>query len=501
MPSELASIALFVLVGWGALWPARRCLGPWGYHIAALPVGILAAPLAATCSTLAHRPLDALSVAAGAVLLIGVLQVVLRVAAAPTECSATVGWRSFALASTALFGLAALLGLVRLTVSNNDSIVSYWPLGVQLARTGAFTTTLAATRSALIPSMNAIHVVFGSDWAYVVYPMLGATMLCWLAFTLLSGPLRASARRHARWIAFVAVLALALEPSFIFHSLFVHSHMVSGLYFLMSLTCIWFASRPQNADRTAPLTIAWYVVGGACTAGFALARPDGLAYQFVPVIGAISALTLTRVDRRHVLAFFGPLLFIEGAVYAATYATIGFWDSAKLDGRTTAAILLALAASAVAPWIVQTVDRVSPVRLGGERFFSAVVLAAGIVTAGALALSWETAGPALDTARTNLLGGAGGYFYLWYGVIALLVLSALSGDALRPASWTRAPFLSIVLFFVIAALVHGLSHEGRIGPGDSLNRVVFHVIPVIVWYVAAVVARILGDGAPSDARA
>jgi len=27
--------------------------------------------------------------------------------------------------------------------------------------------------------------------------------------------------------------------------------------------------------------------------------------------------------------------------------------------------------------------------------------------------------------------------------------------------------------------------------GDSLNRIVFHVVPVVVWYVSAVIARIL----------
>jgi hypothetical protein len=73
-----------------------------------------------------------------------------------------------------------------------------------------------------------------------------------------------------------------------------------------------------------------------------------------------------------------------------------------------------------------------------------------------------------------------------------LILSAFTRDALRPVSWTRSPFLSIALFFTIAALVHGLSHEGRIGYGDSFNRVSFHAISVFIWFVAAIVARILG---------
>jgi hypothetical protein len=160
-----------------------------------------------------------------------------------------------------------------------------------------------------------------------------------------------------------AMVALALEPSYIFHSLFVHSHMVSGLYLLMSLTCIWLAGRPDRAiDRGVPgeggaeeadaASVTYLLLAGAFAAGFALGRPDGLAYQFVPVAAAIAMLTRSNVEWRQVLAFFGPLLFIEGFVYAATFYELGMWQSAKLSGQTTLAILGVLALSATAPWIV-----------------------------------------------------------------------------------------------------------------------------------------------------
>jgi len=48
--------------------------------------------------------------------------------------------------------------------------------------------------------------------------------------------------------------------------------------------------------------------------------------------------------------------------------------------------------------------------------------------------------------------------------------------------------------------VHGISHEGRIGVGDSFNRVAFEAFPVIVWYGGALVARVLAGprGASED---
>ena len=117
--------------------------------------------------------------------------------------------------------------------------------------------------------------------------------------------------------------------------------------------------------------------------------------------------------------------------------------------------------------------------------------------ASALAFRWHTARTALANAGINLFGGAGGYFYLWYAVVIFFILAVIAG-ALRPGTWTRSAFLSVLLFFVIAGLVHGLSHEGRLGAGDSFNRVVFEVLPVIVWLAGATVAKVLTSDTTAD---
>ena len=70
---ELLGIAFFVIAGWAALWPVRERLGAVNYHLAALPTGLLAAPLAACVSTVTGRPLDMVSAAGGALLLVAAL--------------------------------------------------------------------------------------------------------------------------------------------------------------------------------------------------------------------------------------------------------------------------------------------------------------------------------------------------------------------------------------------------------------------------------------------
>lgn len=488
---EMAAMAFFVVTGWIALWPARGRLGARGYHLAALPAGLLSAAVAGALSTLTGRPLDLATATSGALVLAALVQTALRTLANAPGAPRQIGARTFAFAGGAIGVVAGLLGIARITVTNNDSVMSYWPLGVELARTGAFTEQLVGSRSALIPGMNAIHIGFGSDWAYVIYPLLAATLLGWLLHVLLEGPLARTSGARAWRIAGVAALALAIEPSFLFHSFFVHSHMFSALYLFMSVTCIWIAARESRDHGGAGSGGTHLLLAGLFAAGFALSRPDGLAYVFAPIAVALGALSTGRVERRRVAAFFAPLLGMLLVVYGATYAELGMWASSKLSGKTTLAILLLMAASAAGPWIIRWLDAKLPFRVAGEHFLRLLVSVAAAAMVLVLAAKWDTASGALANARINLFGGAGGYHYLWYGIVLLLVVSVFTRDATRPDSWTRPLFFAIVLFFIVALTVHGVSHEGRLGVGDSLNRVAFHAIPLIVLYLGAVAARVL----------
>ena len=190
----------------GRIVAVREGLGAWAYHLAALPIGLLAAPLALFASSVTRRPLDAVSAAAGAVLLVVLLWGVQLVVSAgstgrPTgEVAAPgpkPGLKSFLVASGGMVGLGAVLGFLGLSATNYDSISSYWPLGVEMNRTGAFDVLVASSRGPLLPAMNAIHVAFGVDWAYVVYPLLGAMLVSWLGLRCGRGRSRTRVRAPA----------------------------------------------------------------------------------------------------------------------------------------------------------------------------------------------------------------------------------------------------------------------------------------------------------------
>ena len=108
----------------------------WAYHGAALPTGLMSAVFAGSLAAFLRRPLDVAGAAAGAVLFVAVLWLVQRAATRDDPAAAAgVGARSFLISGGLLGGLATFFALARYTVSNNDSFMSYWPLGVSLNRT------------------------------------------------------------------------------------------------------------------------------------------------------------------------------------------------------------------------------------------------------------------------------------------------------------------------------------------------------------------------------
>lgn len=494
---EILPIVYFLLVGWLVLWPLRNRLGAGWYHLAAIPIGLLGGPVAGAISTVTGRPLDMVSACAGAFVLAAIAWLVARFVAAPGPGDAfPVRGHSYAVAGGIAVVLGGVLGLSRVVMMGNDSFMSYWPMGLALSWNGAFTARLMGTRAPLITTMNAIQANFGSDFAFAIYPLLGATVLGAVGLSIWRGPLSGAAEKTRKIVTAVTLGFLVLEPSFIFNSFFVHTHMISALYLLLAGLGLWFAL-PRASESDNGTNDAFLLLAGFAAAGLALARPDGLAYMFIPVAVALSILTIGRVRWRSVLSFFIPMVSVVASTYAAAFAKLGLWHDSKLSGRVSLAILSVLLLASVTPGIVQWLDRRLPFRVRGENFLGILVgtSVAGVVLV--LALKWDTAHGALATARINLFQGEGGYFYLWWAVVTIFVLTLISGDALRLGSWTRSPFLAILLFFVIAALVHGLSHEGRLGAGDSFNRVAFEIIPLIVWFVAAVIARIV---VPSEAE-
>ena len=489
-------VLLTLLIGWAALWPIRRQLGATGYHLSAFVAGVLGWSFGAIVSSLTGRPLDAISALGGVALFCGVVWWIARRSFVDVDVleDRTVGWQTFAVAAGLTGGLSGLIAITRFTIASSDSYAGVWPMSIALARDGALTADLLATRGVTTLAVGAGQIMVGGGWMYVFYPMLAAALLGMLALLIWEGsPAGTSARVKVSVIVAITVLSL-IDPTFFYHSLYVHSHMLSALFLLTAVGAIHLA---RDADTAAARS--WLMVSGLATAGLVLTRPDGLAYAFVPVAVALAYLTTSDEPRPlNVGAFYLALLIPVGATFGAGIVETGLWEHSKLSATTALAMIALLGVTMFVPSIVRAVRTRLRLRWvpSGTRLLPALTGAALALIALAWLLGPEAFTVAAENGYANLTVD-GGWGPFWFMVAGFMVASTASGDALGWRVRTRELFLTIVLFLEIVALVHGTSHSGRLGAGDSLNRVMFHLVPLVLLYMGWVLARVGSELMPA----
>ena len=490
----LALSGLSVVIGWTALWPLRRQLGAVGYHLSALPVGMLSWTLVAAFTSMSGRPYNGASLAIGVSVYVAAAWIFAFATARATDGTRNeVAWWSYLAMGLAVAFVGGIAAFGRLTIASGDSWGAFWPQSVLLERFGALTVGIVADRGAVLVSYAATNIVLGGDWVFIIYALLAVNLLA-LLFALLLDAAGARRGKIARvTVPACAVALLVTNSTFLYNSFYVHSHMVSALFLLLSIGAVSKAVDPETGSPVSSAS-AWLMVSGISAAGLALARPDGLAYTAVPVVLAVSILSDSAWGAKGSLAFFVPLLGIVYTFFLAAFSKIGIWTvSEKLAGSTALIILVCLAVVPLVPIAIRALDARLPFRIGGQPLLAIALAVGAIVLVSADSVFRVQAAEGLANVRTNLFLGAGAWGYFWYVALAMLGLTVVSGDAWRSRTWSRSLFATILLFFMVAGLIHTILHTGRVGVGDSLNRIVFHIVPVIVWYVGIVVGRILGD--------
>lgn len=499
MTANALLVIVSFLVGWVALWPARRALGAWEYHLAALPVGLLGWTAAVGLAGLLARPMDLLVSAAAVALYVAAVFAALTVMTRgprTTSPPAPAPW-TFVAALCVTGITAAASAAAGLTVANYDSWSYYHVLGVGLSRNGVLTPLLMGARSPLIPAVIAGGRLFGADWVYAVYPVMALNLAALLLrFAWTSGVRRLGPTAGGVLLALLG-LSLVTLPSFLLHAVFVHSQMYSALYLLLAVGAIVSAGAGHreatgpapNAKRQGDArALSLLLIAGLATSGLALARPDGLAYMFVPMLLVIAMRFGRGWSRERLAAYWVPLLVVLAVSYGPAFVRLHFWSSGKLSGRAAFAILVVAAALPVVAEALAGWDRTEWLR----RKTNAVRLALAVdvlVMGLAASAAPRTFAASLRNMAGNLLS-AGGYGYLWFFLFGVLAVTVAFGAARRGETLADLLFVA-AQFLAVALVVHGLSHPGRLSPGDSFNRVAFHLVPILLWYTVVAVSAFL----------
>jgi len=490
VPAGVALTLVSLLVGWLALAPARRRIGTLGYHLAAIPVGLLGWVV---CSAAAM----ALGVGFGWLLVIvGLAAWVALVAGCTLWVTRSFGephfakvpWWSYIVVLGVLATFSWAVATAGITAYSADGWSQYVPDGMVMSEIGKTSGRALGHRMVLLTAVHAGYFALGGEFPYVIHPVMGLVT----AGLLFAGVWWAAARssRLVRGaLAAIVTTLLVSNAVYLFMSLYIHSHMITAMYILAAIVAtgraVGWLGRERAGSSTEP---TWLVIAGLATAAVVLARPDGAAYSLIPFAVAAAVLVRVRAQAAEVDAYFAPLVGTSALVTAGAMAQTGVWESDKLPGI----VLLAFIGAQAMVWIALRwlSGRDTNWLARGTNAVRAIVA----LDVPVLLVVWRRAGEqgvaAVQNMTANLLS-QGGYRFVWPYAAGVLGMSV----ALRPRT-TRNPYTAYVLFaivqfFAVALAVHALTHPGRLGWGDSFNRVAFHILPVVYLYAGLYVSELV----------
>lgn len=389
--------------------------------------------------------------------------------------------------------LAYLFRYAGVSLFTADSWAGYYDLGILLRDTGQITPTTISFRGILIPALVAGTDAFGGEWLLAVFPTVSLSILGLLAWMIVGSDYNRDAhlpeRRTRVVVAVIALVALVTTAPYLAHSVYFHSHMVSALYLLSMFVC--FREAGWVSDEAGASW--WTALAGIAALGFTFVRPDGLAYVFVGHIAVVAMLFDGRLSRRSVAWYFGVLSIGTLAAHAAIMSVYGAYD-VSLDRLSALDSLYVALATPVFGVFALGVYRIRTLRRTLNAGWVLLLSLTGllVVYGSVWLLSPEDAALAWEINWTNLLS-TGGYNSLWVFACVVAVIGTAMWFFSIDTEWLPILLTSVLTFILIAFIIHGATHPGRIGWSDSFNRVVFHVVPLVFWLAAWEGVVLLGE--------
>jgi hypothetical protein len=278
----------------------------------------------------------------------------------------------------------------------------------------------------------------------------------------------------SRWVASgLAVLAVVLVGStyfLTFQAAYVHNSLLSMAFVTLAAGALWLAAREER--------VAWLLPFGLAVVSVGLLRVEA------PLVGAVLVLLALGVERlpQRARATVGV---VYAVVIAAWYVRliplidVGTHILTPKRALVVVGAMGALAAvSVLSGWrVVKWLVGWGPLLVVGG--LALVVVAAGARDPAHLAVS-------VQAMATNLLVAEE------WGWTGWLLLTAVCLVAVLPRLPRGYLLSTVVAAFVLLTVALGMFRNPyRIGWGDSANRMLTHVVPVLVLYLVARYGQVL----------
>jgi hypothetical protein len=274
-------------------------------------------------------------------------------------------------------------------------------------------------------------------------------------------------RALVRWpVALAQALALTMTfitPMFAFHAFYLHSNIVATVYLFIGLYGGWWYLRTHER--------AWLILTLLAITSFSFTRIEGVLYS---LIFFVLLLVLQRPDRLNTWLIVGPYSLLAFSWYALLYLSV---DQTGLLSQSNILIVIGSLVGLIAfgvlnqwPPFVRWRPFVPPFMLVG--------LGLGLLLA--FALKPEHMATSSWNMLLNLLSVAD-WGWSWL-LITLLLLFVASNDGAYPER--RLLLYGAVIYMLLVVLLGFSRIPYRNDPFDSANRLMLHIQPVLLLYIA-----------------
>lgn len=319
-------------------------------------------------------------------------------------------------------------------------------------------------RGVFLSQLQSASVFLGDDYLYAAQPGFAFTFL--LLFPYLSQWILRQLVENKRLVLVLSILAsLVLFSTYfiVFQFFYIHNSLISAVYLFMAVCAFWLAA-VEKKD-------AWVILGILGLLGFSLARNESPIFALIFLLLVISA---DRIPYQTRLRSIFPYLFALTLWYG--YLLIRMGTGTKiLDPEKTLIIIGALVAcgilvlSSELKWVKRTLLPHLPKIMLGTLLLLLVLMAV---------LKTEHMKGSLTVSILNMLRyGRWGITWL---VFSLLFLVSLLGPRIPREELF---FYGITSFFSTLLALAYFRLPYRIGWYDSANRMLTHILPIIVLYV------------------
>jgi len=326
-----------------------------------------------------------------------------------------------------------------------------------------FTRYLIRARQIFVPAIHTAGPLFGFEYTYALYPMVAIwflalfASLCWRALKFLEIDSRVSVG-----LVLLGTLTLASMRAYIYHGFWLHSNLFAAILFFVALVTLFFYT--IEAKRF------WVFISSVFLAMFAMVRPEGIVFALIPL--GLFAWRIKERRKADTLLYFGLYLLIAFSWHINSLRIIGIGRGGKLDGRT---IVFALVAT-LSLWSVASF---------GPRFrkinfkLPYLIFAAFVLTL--LMAAYIKPNNAIRFSKIHMVNLFDAYIWgaTWFVLPSLLVILTYLSKFKERGFFNMA----IVAFVFLLLLIGFAKHPPRLGEGDSLNRMMFHIIPTLVFLI------------------